>query len=91
MGKVVHDDTRGALERSDQMTPEQLLLIDAILTLPETSPERGVATEDRGDPRCDGVLRRGGGEVSPPCSANQIRITAFEKGHMKMRARRSTD
>jgi hypothetical protein len=41
----------------------------------------GVATEDRGDPRCDGVLRRGGGEVSPPCSANQIRIAAFEKGH----------
>ena len=39
-GKVVDKDTRGALERSDQMTPEQLLLIDAILTLPETSPER---------------------------------------------------
>ena len=39
-GKVVDEDTRGALERSDQMTPEQLLLIDAILTLPETSPEK---------------------------------------------------
>ena len=39
-GKVVDKDTRGALERSDQMTPEQLLLIDAILTLPETSPEK---------------------------------------------------
>jgi len=39
-GKVVDEDTRGALERSDQMTPEQLLLIDAILTLPETSLER---------------------------------------------------
>jgi len=39
-GKVVDEDTRGALERSDQMTPEQLLLIDVILTLPETSPER---------------------------------------------------
>ena len=72
------------------MTPEQLLLIDTILTLPDVAGE-GVATEDRGDPRCDGVLRRGGGEVSPPCSANQIRIAAFEKGHMKMRARRSTD
>lgn len=40
LGKVVDEDTRGALERSDQMTPEQLLLIDAILTLPETLPER---------------------------------------------------
>jgi hypothetical protein len=39
-GKVADEDTRGALERSDQMTPEQLLLIDAILTLPETSQER---------------------------------------------------
>jgi hypothetical protein len=39
-GKVVDEDTRGALERSDQMTPEQLLLIDAILTLPETTLER---------------------------------------------------
>jgi len=35
-GKVVNDDTRGALERSDQITLEQLCLIDAILTLPET-------------------------------------------------------
>lgn len=39
-GKVVNEDTRGALERSDEMTPEHLLLIDAILTLPETSLER---------------------------------------------------
>ena len=54
------------------MTPEQLLLIDTILTLPDVARE-GVATEDRGDPRCDGVLRRGGGEVSPPCSAWQAR------------------
>jgi hypothetical protein len=38
-GLVVDEDTRGALERSDQMTPEHLLLIDAILTLPETSIE----------------------------------------------------
>ena len=38
-GKVVDEDTRDALERSDQMTPEHLLLIDAILTLPETSLE----------------------------------------------------
>ena len=29
-----------ALERSYRMVPEQLLLIDAILTLPETSPEK---------------------------------------------------
>jgi hypothetical protein len=39
-GKVVDEDTRSALERSDQITPEQLLLIDAVLTLPETSPEK---------------------------------------------------
>jgi hypothetical protein len=39
-GKVVDEDTRGALERLDQMTPEQLLLIDAILTLPETTFEK---------------------------------------------------
>lgn len=37
-GLVVDEDTRGALERSEQMTPEYLL-IDAILTLPETSLE----------------------------------------------------
>jgi hypothetical protein len=39
-GKVVDEDTRSALERSDQMTPEQLLLIDAVLTLPEATPEK---------------------------------------------------
>ena len=39
-GKVVDEDTRGALERSDQMTPEQLLLIDVILTLPEATLEK---------------------------------------------------
>ncbi|KAH6667257.1 hypothetical protein B0J14DRAFT_603092, partial [Halenospora varia] len=38
-GKVVNEDTRDAFERSDQMTPEHLCLIDAILTLPETSLE----------------------------------------------------
>jgi hypothetical protein len=36
---VVDEDTRGALERSEQITPEYLLLIDAILILPETSLE----------------------------------------------------
>jgi Protein of unknown function (DUF3435) len=40
LGKAVDEDTRGALERSDQMTLEQLLLIDAILTLPKTSLEK---------------------------------------------------
>jgi hypothetical protein len=39
-GKVVDEETQSALERSDQMTPEQLLLIDAILTLPETTMEK---------------------------------------------------
>ncbi len=38
-GKVVDEDMRDALERSDQVMPEHLLLIDAILTLPETSLE----------------------------------------------------
>jgi hypothetical protein len=38
-GKVVDEDTRDALEQSDQVTLEHLLLIDAILTLPETSLE----------------------------------------------------
>jgi hypothetical protein len=37
--KVVDEDTRDVLERSDQLTPEHLLLIDAILTLPKTSLE----------------------------------------------------
>jgi hypothetical protein len=39
-GKVADEDVRDALERSDHMTPEQLLLIDAVLTLPKTSLER---------------------------------------------------
>ncbi|KAF4634344.1 hypothetical protein G7Y89_g3764 [Cudoniella acicularis] len=39
-GKVVDEDMRGVLERSDQITPEQPLLIDAILTLPKTSLEK---------------------------------------------------
>jgi hypothetical protein len=39
-GKVVDAEVQGVLERSDDMTPEQLLLIDAILTLPETSLEK---------------------------------------------------
>ena len=38
-GLVVDEDTLEALEQSEQMTPEHLLLIDAILTLPETSLE----------------------------------------------------
>lgn len=36
-GKVVDEDTRDALERSDQLTAEHFSLIDAILTLPETT------------------------------------------------------
>jgi hypothetical protein len=39
-GKVVDEEVRSALERSHYMTPEQLILIDAILTLPETSLEK---------------------------------------------------
>ena len=36
---VVDKDTRDALERSNHLTPERLLLVDAILTLPEMSLE----------------------------------------------------
>jgi hypothetical protein len=39
-GKVVDEEVLGALERSDYITPEQLNLIDAVLTLPETSIEK---------------------------------------------------
>jgi hypothetical protein len=38
-GKVINEDTRDALMRTDQMGLEQLRLMDAILTLPETSVE----------------------------------------------------
>ena len=38
-GLVVDKDILKALEQSEQVTPEHLLLIDAILTLPETSLE----------------------------------------------------
>jgi hypothetical protein len=37
LGKVVNKDTQGALGRLDQITPKQLCLINAILTLPKTS------------------------------------------------------
>jgi hypothetical protein len=37
--KVVDEDTLDTLERSDRLALEYLLLIDAILTLPETSFE----------------------------------------------------
>lgn len=40
LGKVVDEDTQGALERSNHMTLEQLLLIDAILTFPKTTLEK---------------------------------------------------
>lgn len=39
-GEVVDEEVRSALERSDYMTSERLILIDAILTLPETSVEK---------------------------------------------------
>jgi len=41
-GKVVDEEVRSAFEKSDYMTPEQFILIDAILTLPETSPEKEI-------------------------------------------------
>jgi|SRR5436190_898026 len=39
-GKVVDEEVRSALERSDYMTTEQLLLVDAVLTLPKKSLEK---------------------------------------------------
>jgi hypothetical protein len=39
-GKVVDEEVRSVLEHSEDMSPEQLLLIDAILTLPETTFEK---------------------------------------------------
>ncbi|KFZ23392.1 hypothetical protein V502_02134 [Pseudogymnoascus sp. VKM F-4520 (FW-2644)] len=39
-GKVIDKDVWGAPERPDHMTPEHLLLINAVFTLPETSLER---------------------------------------------------
>jgi hypothetical protein len=39
-GKVVNKNICGVLERSEQITPEQLLLINTILILPETLPEK---------------------------------------------------
>jgi cell division protein ZapA (FtsZ GTPase activity inhibitor) len=38
--KIVDKDVRNILERSDYMTLEHLFLINAILTLPETSLEK---------------------------------------------------
>ncbi|EDN07509.1 predicted protein [Histoplasma mississippiense (nom. inval.)] len=38
-GKVVDEDVRSALERSGYMTPEQMIMIDAVLTLPPKTPE----------------------------------------------------
>jgi hypothetical protein len=64
-GKVVDEDTRGALERSDQMTPEQLLLIDAILTLPETTFEREC---QRRIAAINAVIVYYGVEEGQPCS-----------------------
>ena len=46
------------------MTLEQLLLIYAILTFPQTTL-KGMAMEDRGSQRCHGVLRRRGGNALP--------------------------
>jgi hypothetical protein len=39
-GKMVDEEMRSALKRFDYMTSERLILIDAILTLPETSVEK---------------------------------------------------
>jgi hypothetical protein len=39
-GKVVDEEVRSVLKRSKDITPEHLILIDAIMTLPETSIEK---------------------------------------------------
>ncbi|OJD22468.1 hypothetical protein ACJ73_06185 [Blastomyces percursus] len=38
-GKVIDEDVRSELERSGYMTPEQMIMIDAVLTLPPKTPE----------------------------------------------------
>jgi hypothetical protein len=39
-GKVIDEEVRSVLKRSKDITPEHLILIDAIITLPETSIEK---------------------------------------------------
>ena len=39
-GKVVDEEVRSVLERSENMTTEHLLLLDAVMTLPETTVEK---------------------------------------------------
>jgi len=39
-GKMINEDTRDALVQTDQIGLKQLCLMDAILTLPETSLEK---------------------------------------------------
>jgi hypothetical protein len=39
-GKMVDEKMRNALKRSDYITPEQFILVNAILTLPETSMKK---------------------------------------------------
>lgn len=68
-GKVVHEETREALQRSDQMTPEQLLLIDSILTLPETSLEK---EHQRRITAIKAVTAYCGVEEGTPCRRVQI-------------------
>ncbi len=46
-GKVGDETTRAAINRSDKMKPEQLLLIDTILTLPETTLGWGINQSTR--------------------------------------------
>lgn len=41
-GKIVDEEVRSLLEQSENMTPEHLYLIDAIMTLPETTLEKEV-------------------------------------------------
>jgi hypothetical protein len=40
LGKVVDEEVRSELERSENMTIEHLLLIDAVMTLPEATLEK---------------------------------------------------
>jgi hypothetical protein len=40
LGQVVDKEVRSVLERSENITPEYLLLIDTVMTLPKTTPEK---------------------------------------------------
>ena len=95
-GKVVDEDARVALEQSEQMTPEQLLLIDAILTLPETTFEKECQRRiaainavtaycgvEEGQPSCRGPRGR---RVKAPLASQAVELAQSPADHPLRRA-----